>query len=41
MDGRLRIVDIAYHRNGISGVPFHVVLFEEPSEDDARVRVRS
>lgn len=30
-----------YHRNGISGVPFHVVLFEEPSEDDARVRVRS
>jgi hypothetical protein len=25
----LKIIDIDYHRNGISGAPFHVVLFDD------------
>jgi hypothetical protein len=26
------IESIAYHRNGISGAPFHVILFHDPTE---------
>ena len=29
----LVIEEIAYHRNGVSGVGFHVVKFSEPSEE--------
>lgn len=32
---RIRVIDVASHRNGICGAPFHVVLFKEPAEDDA------
>lgn len=28
----LKIHEIAHHRNGISGEPFHVVLFDDPKE---------
>ena len=28
-----RIIDIDYHRNGISGAPFHVVLFDDKGEE--------
>jgi len=26
---KIKITDIAYHRNGVCGAPFHVVLFED------------
>ena len=26
---KLKIIDTAHHRNGISGAPFHVVLFDD------------
>lgn len=29
---RIRLIDIAAHRNGISGAPFHVVLFDEAGQ---------
>jgi hypothetical protein len=29
---KLRIEDIQHHRNGVSGAPFHVVLFRDPDE---------
>jgi hypothetical protein len=28
--------DIAYHRNGISGAPFHVVLFDDAGDEASR-----
>lgn len=31
-----RIIDIAYHRNGISGAPFHVILFKDTGEEASR-----
>jgi len=30
----MKIQKVAYHRNGISGVPFHVVLFENQEKGD-------
>lgn len=27
----MKTIDIAYHRNGIGGAPFHVILFEDDS----------
>ncbi len=29
---KLTIENIQYHRNGISGAPFHVILFRDPDE---------
>jgi len=29
---KLRIENIQYHRNGVSGAPFHVLLFRNPDE---------
>jgi hypothetical protein len=26
---KLRIIDIAFHRNGVGGAPFHVAIFDE------------
>lgn len=34
---KLEIITLAYHRNGISGAPFHVVLFHE--EDSRKVGI--
>ena len=31
---RLRLIDIAAHRNGICGAPFDVVLFTDPCESE-------
>jgi hypothetical protein len=31
-----RILSIAYHRNGIGGAPFHVILFEDRGEEGSR-----
>jgi hypothetical protein len=36
---RIRVIDIASHRNGICGAPFHVALFEEPTADEERLGV--
>lgn len=33
---KLNIIDIASHRNGICGSPFHVVLFEDGGSDGSR-----
>jgi hypothetical protein len=33
---KLKIIDIAHHRNGISGAPFAVVLFEESGPEGGR-----
>ncbi|MEZ6129169.1 MAG: hypothetical protein R3C59_10845 [Planctomycetaceae bacterium] len=30
------IIDTAFHRNGISGAPFHVVLFEDIGDEASR-----
>jgi hypothetical protein len=32
----LRIIDIAYHRNGVCGAPFHVVLFHDTDDENTR-----
>lgn len=32
----VKVVDWEYHRNGISGAPFHVVLFEDVSDENTR-----
>jgi len=32
----INIVDWAYHRNGISGAPFHVVLFDDVEDENTR-----
>jgi len=29
---KLRIENIQHHRNGVSGAPFHVLLFRDPDE---------
>ena len=34
---KLKILDIAYHRNGVSGAPFHVVLFDDRCNDGRRM----
>jgi hypothetical protein len=36
---RIRVIDIAAHRNGICGAPFHVILFEEPTATEERLGV--
>jgi hypothetical protein len=33
---KIRIVDTAYHRNGICGAPFHVVLFDDTGDENTR-----
>ena len=33
---KLKIIDIAHHRNGICGAPFDVVLFEDPGPEGSR-----
>ncbi len=33
---RIRVIDTAYHRNGISGAPFHVFLFDDTSDENTR-----
>jgi hypothetical protein len=33
---KLTIIDIAHHRNGISGAPFDVTLFEDHDPEDSR-----
>jgi hypothetical protein len=33
---RIRIIDLAYHRNGICGAPFHVVLFDDVDDENTR-----
>ena len=33
---KFRIIDIAYHRNGITGAPFDVVLFEDKGSRGSR-----
>jgi hypothetical protein len=33
---RIRVVDWDYHRNGISGAPFHVVLFDDVDDENSR-----
>jgi len=32
----IRIIDIDFHRNGICGAPFHVILFEETGDTPSR-----
>jgi len=34
---KLKIIDIAFHRNGICGAPFHVVLFDDRCNDGRRM----
>ena len=31
-----RIIDIDFHRNGISGAPFHVILFDDKGSEASR-----
>lgn len=33
---RINVIDWAYHRNGICGAPFHVVLFEDTDDENTR-----
>jgi hypothetical protein len=33
---QIRIIDHDYHRNGISGAPFHVVLFDDTGDENTR-----
>jgi len=33
---KIRVIDTAYHRTGISGAPFHVVLFHDTSDENTR-----
>ena len=33
---KLKIIDIAHHRNGITGAPFDVVLFEDRDPEGSR-----
>ncbi len=32
----IHIVDFDHHRNGISGAPFHVVLFDDVADENTR-----
>ncbi len=34
---KLKIIDIAFHRNGICGAPFHVVLFDDRCNEGRRM----
>ena len=33
---RIKVIDWAYHRNGICGAPFHVVLFDDTDDENIR-----
>jgi hypothetical protein len=33
---RIHVIDTAYHRNGICGAPFHVVLFHDTDDENRR-----
>lgn len=33
---KIRVIDTAYHRNGICGAPFNVVLFDDTGDEDTR-----
>lgn len=33
---KLTVIDSAYHRNGISGAPFHVILFADLGPEGSR-----
>jgi hypothetical protein len=33
---RIRVIDWAYHRNGVGGAPFHVVLFDDVDDENTR-----
>lgn len=33
---QIKVVDWAYHRNGICGAPFHVVLFDDVEDENTR-----
>jgi hypothetical protein len=33
---RIRVIDTAYHRNGIGGAPFHVVLFCDIGDENTQ-----
>jgi hypothetical protein len=33
---QIHLHDWAYHRNGISGAPFHVFLFDDTGDEDTR-----
>ena len=33
---QINVVDWTYHRNGICGAPFHVVLFDDVAEENTR-----
>lgn len=33
---QIRLADWAYHRNGIAGAPFHVVLFDDVDDENTR-----
>ncbi len=33
---KLKIINIAFHRNGICGAPFHVVLFHDSGPEGSR-----
>jgi hypothetical protein len=33
---KIHVVDWDYHRNGISGAPFHVVLFDDVDDENTR-----
>ena len=32
----VNVIDWAYHRNGISGAPFHVVLFDDEDDENSQ-----
>jgi hypothetical protein len=32
----VNVIDWAYHRNGICGAPFHVVLFDDVNDENTR-----
>jgi hypothetical protein len=36
MTVRIKVIDRAYHRNGICGAPFHVVLFDDVGDENTR-----
>lgn len=33
---KLTIIDIAYHRNGVAGAPFHAILFRDTGAEGSR-----
>jgi hypothetical protein len=35
----VNVIDWAYHRNGICGAPFHVVLFDDVNENTRKVGI--